>query len=183
MREKIHLVICGERGVGKSTCIRRVIRETKPEISGFITKSESGTEDGFHDIYIHAAGQSENERHFGKDNLIGSCNKVIHRINTEVFETKGVEYLTGCRGDIIVMDELGFMEADASAFQQAVIDCLEGDVPVIAAIKPRVDVCFLNRIRCMDKVEVIPIYERTREDVYLYVRDRLKEILELRCLS
>ena len=178
MAEKIHLMICGERGVGKSTCIRRLIRESGREISGFVTKSESGTEDGFHDIYIHPAGQPESERHYGKDNLIGSCNKVIHRINTEVFETKGVEYLTGCHGGIIVMDELGFMEEDAAEFQQAVLDCLEGDVPVIGAIKPRVDVSFLNRIRCMDKVEVIPIYERSREEVYLYVHDRLKEILE-----
>ena len=189
MSERIHLALCGERGTGKSTCIRRVIEELRPDIYGFITKSIPGSEEGFHDIFIHPASQPESERVRERRNQIGSCNKVIHRVNTDVFETIGVQLLSTAgptdaagaqysgNNEIMVMDELGFMENEAATFQKCVMERFNGDIPVIAAIKPIVWSSFINNIRCHDKVEVIPLYERTREEVYAYVLERLTGIM------
>ena len=33
-----HLLICGERGVGKSTLIRRLLKHSTREVGGFVTK-------------------------------------------------------------------------------------------------------------------------------------------------
>ena len=35
---KRHLLICGERGVGKSTLIRRLLEKNMREVGGFVTK-------------------------------------------------------------------------------------------------------------------------------------------------
>ena len=35
---KRHLLICGERGVGKSTLIRRLLEHSTREVGGFVTK-------------------------------------------------------------------------------------------------------------------------------------------------
>ena len=35
---KRHLLICGERGVGKSTLIRRLLEHSTLEVGGFVTK-------------------------------------------------------------------------------------------------------------------------------------------------
>ena len=38
---------------------------------------------------------------------------------------------------IPLMDEIGFFEQDALAFQAAILDALDGDIPVLAAVKAR----------------------------------------------
>lgn len=64
------------------------------------------------------------------------------------------------------MDELGFMERDALLFQKAVLDALNGDIQVIAAVKARRDVEFLNRVRNSEKADVYDITESNREALY-----------------
>ena len=84
-----------------------------------------------------------------------------------MFDTLGATYINEARPDgIIVMDELGFMERDALLFQKAVLDALNGDIQVIAAVKARRDVEFLNRVRNSEKADVYDITESNREALY-----------------
>ena len=138
MTERKHILICGEVGVGKSTLIQRLLAQNTLPLYGFITKKLDPDENGFHPIYIHPAGARE--RRFDEENLIGTCDRRIHNINLDVFNTLGVTYLQAKPGGIILMDELGFMEAKAEAFTRAVMKALDGDVPVVAAVKARFDI-------------------------------------------
>ena len=57
---KRHLLLCGERGVGKSTLIRRLLERNTREIGGFVTKRlPTADENGFFPIYLYPAAQME----------------------------------------------------------------------------------------------------------------------------
>lgn len=171
-----HILICGERGVGKSTLISHLLETNALPVYGFITKKLPADETGFHPIYIHPAGQSVAAREWTNDNLIGTCDSKIHNIRLETFNTLGVQYLSQAQpGGVVVMDELGFMESQADAFVKAVFAALDGDIPVIAAVKARFDVPFLNQVRAHPNATV---YSITAEN-----RDALTETLTARILN
>jgi nucleoside-triphosphatase len=164
MSEQKHILICGEVGVGKSTLIQHLLAQSTRPLYGFITKKLEPDENGFHPIYIHPAGALT--RHYEPDNLIGTCDRRIHNINLDAFNTLGVAYLQAKPDSIILMDELGFMESKAEAFTCAVMEALDGDIPVIAAVKARFDVPFLNEVRVHPKGQLHMITQENRDALF-----------------
>ncbi len=164
MNGRRHILICGEVGAGKSTLVQKLLKATNRPLYGFITKRLEADETGFHPIYIHPAGAIE--RAHDEDNLIGTCDTKIHNISTETFNTLGVEYLKAEPGGLIVMDELGFMEAGAEKFVKSVFAALDGDIPVIAAVKARYDVAFLNEVRAHKNAKLFNITKENRDALY-----------------
>jgi len=58
------------------------------------------------------------------------------RCDPMVFEHTGVSLLTGSAGaDLLLMDELGFLEGQAPSFRQAVLAALAGDTPVLGVLR------------------------------------------------
>jgi nucleoside-triphosphatase len=159
-----HILICGEVGTGKSTLISRLLAHNTRPVYGFLTKKLEADGNGFHLIYIHPAGI--NTRLYGEANLVGTCDQKIRSINLNAFNTLGVDYLKAAQNGIIVMDELGFMEADAEAFTCAVLRVLDGTVPVIAAVKARFDVPFLNDVRAHKNAKLYTITKENREELF-----------------
>lgn len=159
-----HILICGEVNAGKSTLIAKLLEATNRPLYGFITKRLKADEAGFHPIYIHPAGVAE--RTHADDNLIGTCDTRVHNVSTDTFNTLGVDYLKAEPDGLIVMDELGFMEAGAEQFVKAVFSTLDGDVPVIAAVKARYDVEFLNRVRAHPNAKLFNITTENRNALY-----------------
>ena len=164
MNERKHILICGEVGVGKSTLIQKLLKKNSLPVYGFITKRLEADETGFHPIYIHPAGAQA--RAHEQKNLIGTCDSKVHNIVTDTFNTLGVEYLKAEPGGLIVMDELGFMEAGAQAFVKSVFSALDGDIPVIAAVKARFDVPFLNAVRAHENARLFMLTKENRDSVY-----------------
>lgn len=158
-----HILICGEIGAGKSTLITRLLSENKRPVSGFITKRLETETGGFHPIYIHPA--SDKPREYGEQNLVGLCDRRTHDVRLACFNTLGVAYLSAEPGGLIVMDELGFMEAKAGAFTAAVLRALDGDIPVIAAVKARYDVPFLNTVRAHPNAALYTLTKDNRESL------------------
>ena len=177
MTEKRHILICGERGVGKSTLIEKLLAASSRPRYGFITKMRPAGADGFHPIYIHPAGQPVEERVYTDGNCIGTCDSRTHRPNLDAFNVLGVRYIEEAKPDgIIVMDELGFFEAKAEAFTAAVLHALAGDVPVIAAVKSRTDVPFLNAVRAASRAEVFYITPSNRDELFERLLPRMREL-------
>lgn len=161
--EKKHILICGPRGVGKSTLIEKLVGECTVPVYGFFTRSTPRDQDGFHSIYIHPAAAVERIRCEG--NHIGDCNSRQRTVNTEVFTNIGVPLLQADRGGILFMDELGFMEIGSLPFCEAVMQCLNGDIPVVAAVKERYDIEFLNQIRSHPNAVLYNITKENRDDL------------------
>jgi len=162
-----HIAINGQRGVGKTTLITRLIRDAGLSVSGFMTRKEVVGGEVNEQIFIHRAATPLGERQFELRNRIGICGaaRMLEK-RTEVFETLGVEYLSDCPpGRLIVMDELGFLEAEALKFQKAVMDRFDGDIPVIAAIKYN-QTPFLDAIRSHPNVAVYNIDPENRDALY-----------------
>lgn len=177
MTEKKHILICGERGVGKSTLIERLLKACPRPRYGFVTRREAAGEDGFHPIYLHPAGLPAAERAYTDGNCIGTCDSRTHRADLSVFNGLGVRYIEDARPDgVIVMDELGFLEAKAEGFTAAVLRALAGDIPVIAAVKSRTDVAFLNAVRAAPKAEVFYITPENREELYRALLPRMRDL-------
>ncbi len=163
MSERKHILLCGEVGIGKSTLIQRLLAQSERPLYGFITKKLDPDENGFHPIYIHPAGASG--RVYEEKNLVGTCDRRIHNIRLDAFNTLGVSYLQAKPDGMILMDELGFMESKAEAFTRAVLAALDGDVPVIAAVKARFDVPFLNEVRAHPRAQLVLISKENRDEL------------------
>lgn len=161
--EKIHILICGPRGVGKSTLIEKLMRLSTLPVSGFVTRSTPRDENGFHAIYIHPAADQTRLR--SRENHIGDCNGRERTVNTDVFTNVGVPLLQAEEG-LIFMDELGFMETGSQPFCDAVLSALDGNIPVIAAVKQRYDIPFLNQVRQQPKAKLYNITEDNRDALY-----------------
>ncbi|MCI6967247.1 nucleoside-triphosphatase [bacterium] len=162
-----HILLTGARGAGKSTLIRRLCAEAELPVYGFVTKREEADETGFHPIYIHPAWEEASMHRHTRENLVGTCNQKIHNVCPVVFDALGVRYLAAARpGGLIVMDELGFMEAKAEVFKQAVLHALGGDIPVLAAVKDRRDVPFLNAVCSAPKAALYTVTSENREALF-----------------
>ena len=72
------------------------------------------------------------------------------------------------------MDELGFLERDAHRFQEAVLAALQGDQPVLAAVKNRNDP-FLQAARGVPGVRVLYITRENREGLFRLLKRDLAQ--------
>lgn len=144
----MRILLTGERQVGKSFLIRRLLQNTERPIYGFVTKMEPEGLDGLRRVYMHPAAERPEEWAYTKENLVAVCNRNgVQALYPQIFDTMGVSLLQQAKGDgIVVMDELGFMEASAPAFTRQVLLTLQGDIPVLAAVKKRPGVAFLEKV-------------------------------------
>ena len=158
-----HIVLWGERGVGKSTLARRLLEEWRGPVRGFVTRSSPPDADGFRSIYLHAADDPAPVEH--TCNRVGRTNRTEHTMWPEVFDQMGVELLRAQPGSLILMDELGFLEQDAAAFRRQVLRCLDGNTPVLAVIKHKTHIPFLQEIRSHPRVQLYQVTEENRDDL------------------
>ena len=157
----MHYFLTGVIQVGKSTIIKKLVSSLGLDAGGFMTRW-TGTGSGR--VLILAP--------FGAD-IVGGTEiytaavyengKMIPYIG--VFDTAGPRILADSRKhDVIIMDELGFLESQSYAFQEAVMKTLDSDVPVLGVIQPR-DTMFLNAVRARPDVRLITVTVENRDRI------------------
>ena len=158
----MHVLITGPRGVGKSTLIRRVLAELKLPVFGFETKKEDGLADAEKGspIYIYKAGAPHGQT---ADNLVGYSKNRRLFIIKETFN-RFAPYLRSPlpSGHVILMDEIGVMESSSEDFCAAILSILDGDVPVIAAVKDK-NTTFLDAVRSHPNCKCFYVSEENRD--------------------
>ena len=175
----MHTLIVGDRGVGKSTLIRRVLQELNRPVFGFETKKEATLEDPVRGcpIYIYDAGKSHIRT---SNNLIGYHKERDMPAITAAFDRYAPKLLEPMpEAALVELDELGFLEARSEAFCRAVLGLLDGDRPVLAAVKDR-DIPFLNAIRAHPAARCFHITEENRDELFEEVLEFMKQQLEER---
>ena len=130
-----HLFLTGDKGVGKSTLARCLLAGHTP--CGFRTVRVTGVLDRPSVHLLPAVGGVPSA-----ENLLFYCGAY----SCDRFDTLGTAALRDRDGDVLLMDELGFLERDAHRFQEAVLAALQGEQPVLAAVKNRNDP-FLQAVR------------------------------------
>lgn len=160
----MHALIVGARGVGKSTLIRKVLQELDVSVSGYITRKEKALDDPVHGspIYFYEVGKPQAQT---PDNLLGYCLNHHPEVHVEAFDRVSPKVAAASYGDVILMDEVGFMESASERFSQAVFSHLEGEKPVIAAVKYN-DFPYLEKIRSHPNCKCFYITEENRDELY-----------------
>jgi len=168
-----NIFLTGEVGTGKSTVIRKVLELLQPIVcGGFLTVSVAIEECDFMEVYIEKAWEKTPH---DADHLVGT--RLGHGRFTpypQTFDSVGAQIVTSppANASIILMDELGKMENDAPLFRQAVMDALNGPIPILGVIKPK-HTDFLDAIRSHERSEVFEITGNNRETLPI----RLAELL------
>jgi nucleoside-triphosphatase len=164
----MHIFLTGEIQVGKTTIIRNFLSQSNLAADGFITYWEPQT-DANRTLYIssYSTDVQSVKRH-----LVTCC--VEHKLSrtqnmVEAFDIHGTEILRNSgKLDIIVMDELGFMESKAKIFQNAVMQHISGVIPILGVIKP-IKNTFLDAIRSHSNVKVCEVTEDNRDAVLAWL--------------
>ena len=173
----MHALIIGDRGVGKSTLIRRVLKELNRPVFGFETKKEELLEDALRGwpIYIYDAGKPHSRT---PENLIGYHREADASAVTAAFDRYAPRLMvTIPENTVVELDEIGFLEAKSDAFCQAILHLLDGRNPVIAAVKNK-EIPFLNTIRNHPNARCFCITEENRENLFEEVLEFMKLQLE-----
>ena len=169
----MHVLITGERHTGKSTLLRELSIGLPGPVFGFVTQKEYALADPEKGVpvYIYAAGKPcvPEER-----NLIGYCKDHSFSAFPAAFDRFAPELSDPPKNGIILMDEIGFLEAGSKAFRHAVLSLLNGDVPVLAAVKPD-DHPFLNAVRAHPNCRVFELTGQTRKETLEAVRVFIRE--------
>ena len=158
----MHIFLQGALKVGKSTVIRKtldLLTARRPlEIGGFITWRGEGPDPY---VYIRPAMPGrELEKHrlavHHPDCKSTDCDPLI-------FDQLGVRLLTECPGaDLIIMDELGYLERNSFAFQQVVLDTLARDIPVIGTMR-RGNIAWHESIKSDPRVSILEVTLENRD--------------------
>lgn len=173
----MHTLIVGERGVDKSTLIGRVLNALDQPVYGFETKKEDSLADELRGspVYIYDAWQ---ERVRTTENLVGYCKNHRFDAAAEVFDRFAPKLRKPVPSSgIVLLDELGFMESQAEEFCAAVLDLLEGDIPIIAAVKNK-NTPFLEAVRSHPKAKCFYITEENRDELFPQVLDFVRILLD-----
>lgn len=168
--EKIHIFLTGDRRVGKSFLLQRVLSALKPQTSGFITAWGEET-DGAAPLIL-----SDSK---GTRTAVAAYRYSDDRprqVFSEVFETFGTECLENLHG-LVLMDELGRFESSTEKFRSAVFSVLDSDLPVLGVVRD-MDIPFLDAVRNHPKTEVIRVTKENREELFSILQKRVEEMLK-----
>ncbi|WP_461811057.1 nucleoside-triphosphatase [Faecalimonas sp.] len=167
MKNNYHIFLTGEKNVGKSTIIEKVVKENNLHLVGFKTLPyyEEGRFTGY---IMKEVGMVQN---FSMQNRISTVlenDKVFPIIET--FENIGVTIISKSmkKSKWILMDELGRFETKAPNFRRAVMECLDGACCVIGVIQD-VETDFLDEIRNRKDIVLIKVTEENRNELPLKI--------------
>ena len=167
------IFLTGDPGCGKTTLIRRIVERLDTSgVRGFVTEEvrEDGRRAGFRGVTLDG-------RSFVLARLGGSGDYQVgpYGVVLEGLDTVGVEALTPAPDTrLVVVDEVGKMEAFSAPFREAVERLLSGPVAILGTVALH-GVGFPKRVRQDPRVELIRVTRRSREAMAGEVVRRLAE--------
>ena len=158
-----HILLTGEIGAGKSTLARRLLTHTKRPLYGFVTERIPINVHGVACTYIHAA--NARERNYTQHNLVGYYDGKAGHALPAVFDSVGVPLLSAASDGLLLMDELGFFESDATCFCNCVLRAFDASIPILAVVKAR-QTPFLNEVRAHQNARLFTVTPENRDALY-----------------
>jgi nucleoside-triphosphatase len=154
----MNILITGRPGVGKTTLIKKVIKDVDTA-SGFFTAEmrEKGKRVGF---AIETVDSTKGI--LAHVDIQGKYTVSKYRVNLSDIETVCVPSLD-TKSDLIVIDEIGKMELFSDQFRETVLQVLDTG-KVIATIMEQSHP-FTDAIKKRDDVELVTVTEETRDEL------------------
>jgi len=156
-----HVFLTGEIGCGKSTALHRTI-ELLPGIcvQGLQTYYDEPRGSEVKRLHLRAFGDGAKGTHL-VDLPGGDLSRIV-----PVFNDRGSLLLERAQqsAQLIVIDEIGRLEREAFSYHEALRRCIEGDVPMLCAIR-KLKAPWADWIRNHPRVELIEVTECNRDDI------------------
>ena len=165
-----HVFLTGEIGCGKSTALRSVLDGLQDvKIKGLQTYYNEPRGSETKRLYLRAFGDTEQGTFLAE--LPGGD---LSRI-TSVFNEEGSARLKSAKdqADLIVIDEIGRLEREAFAYHEALRRCIEGDVPMLCAIR-KLKAPWADWIRNHPRVRLIEVTTENRDRIPQEILDLLR---------
>ncbi len=157
-----HIFLTGPKGVGKSTLLQKLLREIPGRIGGFSTKRLNSYHFPAYTVHLlPPTGEGTPTAGNLLFHCAGACEDVAAR-----FDTLGVAALEG-DWDLLVMDELGPHEGRAEKFRQAVLEKLDGPIPIFGVLQ-QAQSEFLQMIASHPSVRLISLTAENRDSTSLH---------------
>lgn len=176
----MNLFLTGEKGVGKSTLLQKLLTELKIEPVGFFTLPyyQDGQRKGF---YLHSLTPlANNDQPISIQLDSSSCQPIVG-----TFDELGCAILRNAMLEqkrVLVIDELGTLESSAFAFLQQVYVCLDQNQLVLGVLK-QADSHFLATIRAHPQSKIYTLTTTNRVQVYHELLTILKDFNEVNLCS
>lgn len=155
-----HVILTGEVGIGKSTVLERTLNLLNVRTEGMWTGADAPRDAHEKTLYMRAYGDEATGCLFAR--LPGADRAYAARC----FDTVGVRLLRRARrlGELIVIDELGWLERGACQYQQELLAAFDGDVPVLAVLRQnRAE--WADWIRKRPDAELLTVCRDNRDDM------------------
>ncbi len=155
----MHLFLTGPRGAGKSTLLNAVAEAFSGKTGGFRTVQLNTYLPDTYTVHMFLPGRAQAP---SQENLLFVCGR--KKDDADRFDRLGCQALTQ-KADLLLMDELGPHEAEAAAFQKAVLTALEGDTPVLGVLQEG-EYPFGETIAGHKNVALIRLTEENRQELH-----------------
>ena len=163
-----HILLCGKRRSGRSALIRTLHDGVRAPLCGYRTETRVTRPDGTHEIYLYP--YQDDSGLLCPENHVGDCDTVHRTLYPQVFDTLGVHCLAQQPGTILVMDEIGFMERDADFFSRAVLERMDGNMPLLAAVRTGMETPLLKKLLAHPRATVIEMRPERFDELYHALR-------------
>lgn len=155
----MNVFLTGNVQVGKSTAIKRFLEKENISPLGFTTHLDRST--GL--LTIKIIGK-DGDREIKAAAPIGGSRPVP---DIEAFDRAGkmLTYMDTSDCDMLIMDELGFMERDAHVFTDAVPAMLDRGIRTVGVLRNKPDGPFWDMLHERDDTVILTVDEENRDDI------------------
>lgn len=171
-----HIFLTGEKHVGKSTLVTSILASTELRYKGLRSISVFD-ENNDRNVFIIPAETANRDNSIKTPALVGVCSKRhIVLKKPEVFDDVGCSLLEPDNDtQLIVIDEIGNMERDASLYSEKIYSLLErNDIRILGIVQKMAHTELSDTIRNHPNVRMIEVNEENRESLVLEVLDNLQ---------
>ena len=174
------ILVTGPPGIGKTSTLRRAVKELKRNytVGGMISREvrEGGVRVGF-EIMDLSTGQRGWLAHVNQPEgpRIGK-----YRVNLTDLDAIGAASILGAlqNADILAIDEVGPMELTSQAFSNALIRAVESSKPMLGTIHYGLRNSLISSIKEREDVEVLKVTYENRESLHNLIADKINEYLK-----
>ncbi len=172
----VHTLIIFSHGCGAGALAQELLAELGRPVCGFITKKEDSLAEAENGspIFIREPGKPWL---YTEDALVGYCKNHQFRTIPGAFDRFAPRLMAPVtEGSVFLLDTLGFMESQETAFCHAVLRLLDGEVPVLACMKDK-DFPFLNAVRNHPKCRCFHLTRDNREALFCEILTHMRKQL------
>jgi nucleoside-triphosphatase len=174
------VLVTGKPGIGKTSILRRTIKELKNrkyEVGGMICREvrEGGVRVGF-EIVDLSTGTRGWLAHVNQPTgpKIGK-----YHVNLIDLEVIGVGAILDAlqNADILAVDEIGPMELSSKAFSNALVEAVESSKPIIGTIHYGLKNSIIDSIKNREETEILKVTYKNRENLHSLIANKISEHL------